>query len=99
MPRKLTTLLLCSTLLTLSSAAYGDGAGKQSQKVPLVTPTQLHAIERSAHLGYGPNQYRLGLLYAAGDAAPATVFSKTFPWLLTGGGKQHTTWTRPHNSN
>jgi len=40
-------------------------------------------LRRSAELGFGPAQYRLGLLYASGDGVPQNLRKAAHWWLLS----------------
>lgn len=83
MPGKV--LILSASLLFLPLAATAAPGTKPlaSSATEAVTPTVLAKWMSGAEHGYGPDQYRLGLAYAAGDGV-AQNFSEAAHWWRKG---------------
>ncbi len=76
----LTALLL---FLPIAATAGPVAASASSNPDNTVTPAVLAKWMAGAEHGYGPDQYRLGLAYAAGDGVPQN-FNEAAHWWRKG---------------
>ena len=79
--RKATILAL--TLFALPSLASAETGEKVAEAKVHVSAASVAKLQRSARLGFGPAQYRLGLLYASGDGVRQNLRKAVHWWLLS----------------
>lgn len=77
--------VLCAGLLLLPATAMAASVAPSVASAPTasVTPQVLAKWMAGAQNGYGPDQYRLGLAYAAGDGVPQN-FQEAAHWWRKG---------------